>query len=51
MAIWQAITLLLSAAIWWPFGAMQDKVLLKQEQEAEAAALAAAPAADTSASA
>jgi PTS system cellobiose-specific IIC component len=42
MAIWQAVTLLLSTAIWWPFGAMQDKVLLKQEQEAEAAALASA---------
>lgn len=36
MMIWQTITLGISTAIYWPFAAKYDKILLAQEQEAEA---------------
>lgn len=37
MAVWQAVVLVMSAAIYWPFAKKYDKMLLTQEQEAEAA--------------
>jgi PTS system cellobiose-specific IIC component len=37
MAVWQAVVLVMSAAIYWPFAKRYDKMLLAQEQEAEAA--------------
>ena len=33
MAIWQACTLLISTAVYWPFAKKYDKMLLMQEQE------------------